>query len=101
MIRFVKSSPPTAEDMKTWADDGKLGDDACMACALSVLRRDEDVVAARKAVPFFRRCLVAKATLDGSHGRIKQTGSHSYHYSLWVEAAHIGTIHQQFAVVAA
>ena len=72
-----------------------------MARALGVLRRLEDVAAARKAVPFFRRCLVAKATLDTSHGRIKQTGSHRHHFSFWIEAAHIGTIHQQFAVVAA
>ena len=25
VIRFVKHSPPTANDMKTWADDDKVG----------------------------------------------------------------------------
>jgi hypothetical protein len=99
VIRFVKNGPPTAADMKTYADDGKGGADACMACALSVLRRLEDVPAARKAMPWFKKRLVAKATLAAKHGRVKQSGAYKFHFSFWVEAAHIGTIHEQFAVV--
>jgi hypothetical protein len=99
VFRFVKSSPPTANDMRTWADDEKPADDPCMACALSVLRRPEDVATARKAVPFFRKRLVAKATLSATHGRIKQTGKHKFHFSFWVEAMHIAAIHEQFTVV--
>ena len=50
-------------------------------------------------MPWFKKRRVARATLDASHGRIRQTGPHQFHFSFWVEAAHIGTIHQRFAVV--
>jgi hypothetical protein len=85
--------------MRTYADDGKIGDDPCMACALSVLRRLEDVPVARKAMPWFKKRLVAKATLAAKHGCVKQSGAHKFHFSFWVEATSSGTIHQQFAVV--
>ena len=101
VIRFVRGEPPNADDMKTWADDGRAGDDACMACALSVLRRLEDVPAARKAIPFFRKRIVAKARLDGAFGLIKQTGKHAWHFSLWVEAAKRSSLHESVSLVAA
>lgn len=101
LIRFVRNNPPTAADMKTYADEGKVGSDSCTACALSVLRRLEDVPIARQAMPWFKKRLVAKAAANATHGRVKQTGAHKFHVSFWVEATHIGTIHQQFAVVAA
>ena len=101
VIRFVRSNPPTAADMRTYADDGRQGDDGCRACALSVLRRVEDVPLARKAMPWFKKRLVAKATLSPAHGRILQTGPNKWHFSFWVEAGHAGTIHQSFTVVAA
>jgi len=100
VIRFVRHNPPTAEDMKTYADEGKSGDDPCNLCALSVLRRLEDVAVARRAMPWFKKRLVAKATLSASYGVIKQTGPHMHHYSFWVEATHGPSIHEQFAVVA-
>ncbi|MGH7269899.1 MAG: hypothetical protein ACREJ3_05660 [Polyangiaceae bacterium] len=101
VIRFVRNDPPTAADTRTYADDGKTGDDACAACALSVLRRLEDVPVARKAMPWFKKRLVAKATLSPAHGLIKQTGANKWHFSFWVEAGHLATIHKSFAVVAA
>jgi hypothetical protein len=99
VIRFVRNDPPTADDLKTYADEGKASDDACRACALSVLVRMEDVPIARKAMPWFKKRLVARANLTAVHGRIKQSGPHLFHYSFWVDAAHIGTLHGQFAVV--
>lgn len=101
VIRFVRSDPPTGADFRTYADDGKTGNDPCMACALSVLRRLQDVPIARQAIPWFKKRLVAKATLDATYGVVKQSGPHKFHFSFWVEAAHIATIQQQFVVVAA
>jgi len=65
VIRFVRSNPPAAADMRTYADDGKQGDDACRACALSVLRRLEDVPVARKAMPWFKFSTGATTTRGG------------------------------------
>lgn len=100
VIRFVRNDPPTAKDMETYADQGKPGSDACSACALSVLCRIEDVQAARKAMPWFKKQRVARATLSATYGRIKQTGPQKHHYSFWVEAAHGPSIHTKFTVVA-
>ncbi|MRG97537.1 hypothetical protein [Polyangium spumosum] len=99
VFRFVRNDPPTSEDMKTYADEGKPGSDACGACALSVLRSLEDVELARKAMPWFKRRLVARALLLGAHGVIKQTGPHKHHYSYWVEATYAASIHEQFTVI--
>ncbi len=101
VIRFVRHDPPTAADMKTYADEGKSTNDICGSCALSVLRRIEDVETARKAIPYFRKRLVAEALLTDAHGVIKQTGSHAYHYSFWVEMTYGAMIHPLFNVVPA
>jgi hypothetical protein len=99
VIRFVRNDPPAAGDFRSYADDGKPVADACQACALSVLRRDEDVPIARKAMPWFKKQLVAKAVLTSAHGVIRQTGAHRFHCSFWVEASHGGSIHSLFRAV--
>jgi hypothetical protein len=101
VIRFVRNDPPTPTDMQTYADSGKPADDACLACALSVLRRLDDVPTARKAMPWFKKRLVARAELTPAHGRLLQTGAHAWHFSLWVASTQASTIHQQFSVVPA
>jgi hypothetical protein len=102
IYRFVRNDPPAHADMRSWADEGRnpgLGD-PCGRCALSVLARAEDVSKARKAIPFFRKLLAAKATLMPEHGKCCQSGSHAWHSSLWVRTTHGQTIHQEFSVVA-
>lgn len=103
VYRFVRSDPPAHTDMRSWQDEGRNPGqgDPCGRCGLSVLTRLEDVAVARKAIPGFRKRLVAKATLRPEHGRICETGNHRWHYDLWVRTAHGPTIHEAFFVVAA
>lgn len=100
VYRFVRNDPVAASDMRSWEDDDiKPGcGDKCQRCALSVLRKVEDVRSARQAIPLFRKWKVARALLNESHGKLAQTGSHRWHYSLWVRTAHRYSIHQLFAV---
>lgn len=86
--------------MRSYADEGKGADDACLACGLSVLTRAEDVLLARKAMPWFKKRFVTRASLGAEHGKIKQTGAHRFHYSLWVRARHASRLHSLFEVEA-
>jgi hypothetical protein len=101
IYRFVRKDPPAFEDMRSWEDEKRNPGqgDPCGRCALSVLTRAEDIPAAIKAIPFFRRLHVAKAALKPEHGKICQAGKHRWHYNLWVRAVHGATIHQAFSVV--
>lgn len=101
IYRFVRHNPPTHADMRSYADEGRYPDhrDVCGRCALSVLARAGDISSARKAIPFFRKLQIAKATLRPEHGKSCQSGNHAWHYSLWVKAMYIATIHQEFSVV--
>jgi hypothetical protein len=102
VFRFVRNSPPTHADMRSWEDEGRkpgLGD-SCQRCALSILIRAEDILEARKAVPLFRRWMVAKAVLGPEHGKLCQTGGHRWHHSLWVRKTHGDSLHELFSEVA-
>ena len=103
IYRFVRHNPPAHVDMRSWADEGRNPGhgDPCGRCALSVLTRAEDIATARRAIPFFRKLQVAKATLRPEHGKSCQSGNNAWHYSLWVRATHGATIHQEFSMVAA
>lgn len=100
VFRFVRNSPPTHADMRSWEDEGRKPSvgDPCQRCALSVLTRAEDIPEARRAVPLFRKWRVARAVLQPEHGKLCQTGGNRWHYSLWVRAAHGDSLHQLFSV---
>ena len=101
IFRFVRTSPVSPGDMRSWEDEGRspgVGD-PCMRCALSVLVDWNDVQQARATIPVFRKRKVASATLSGVHGRVKQTGNNAWHHSLWVERECASSIHCLFGVV--
>jgi hypothetical protein len=101
IFRFVRNSPPAHSDMRSWEDEGRKPGTggSCQRCALSVLTRLSDVPEARKAIPLFRRWLVARAVLKPEHGKSCQTGGHRWHYSLWIRAKHGPSLHERFSVV--
>lgn len=101
IIRFVKSTPPNREDMKTWAELGRHPGqgDACQRCGLSVLVDESDVAKARAVVPFFRKLKVAVAEFRSGQAKLKQTGHNEWHHSLWLDRNLAATVHQMFQVL--
>lgn len=101
IFRFVQRSPPSRDDMRSWAEEGRSPGQGseCQRCALSVLIDEDAVVKARKAVPLFRKWKVAVAEFVPGQGRIRQTGNNEWHHSLWVADAIEATVHEQFQVV--
>ena len=101
IFRFVQGSPPSRDDMRSWAEQGRSPGQgsACQRCALSVLVDENDVAKARKAVPLFRRWKVAVAEFVAGQGKLKQTGNNEWHHSLWVADGVEMTVHEQFQVI--
>lgn len=101
IFRFVQGSPPSHDDMLSWAKQGRRPGEGteCQRCALSVLVDENDIAKARKAVPLFRRRKVAVAEFVPGQGVIRQTGNNEWHHSLWVAEAMEATLHELFQVV--
>lgn len=101
IYRFVQSSPPTRDDMRSWAEEGRNPGQGseCQRCALSVLVDDVDIAKARRAIPLFRKWRVAVAEFMPGQGKLKQTGNNEWHHSLWVVDTIEATVHEQFQVI--
>ncbi len=101
IIRFVKSSPPNRDDMKSWDELGRQPGqgDACQRCGLSVLVDESDVAKARALVPIFRKRKVAVAEFRSGQAKLKQTGNNEWHHSLWLDRTLAATVHQMFRVL--
>lgn len=83
--RCCKSKPPKGAEMKTHHESGRLPNaDPCRRQALSVFCSETDAIHQVKLFQRWRRKFVAKATLDGSHGRSMLTkGQQPTHTSWW------------------
>ena len=87
VYRLLSSIPPSPDDMKTPAELDKFkNQDECLRSSLSCAIDLQHIEDLRGSTPRFKEYKVAVASLDGSHGVIKQTGRPG-HYSLWLFAA--------------
>lgn len=77
--------PPEARDFVSYHLLGRKYDNAkhCQACGLSILTCEADVKVFLKAVPYFRKKLVAKARVSRDWGKVEQTGR-APHHTWWV-----------------
>lgn len=84
VFRIVKIEPVTADDMASHHETGKLlKAPACLRCGLSVFREIQDAFHQRQLIPKLGK-LVAKATLQASHGKTKLTdGKQPTHTTWW------------------
>ena len=85
VYRCCKSSPPSDADMRTHEESGRLPDaDPCLRRGLSVFRSESDAQHQVRLFRRWRRRFVAKAALDGGHGRsMLTTGQQPTHTSWW------------------
>lgn len=96
VFRLVEAIPATAEDMKCAMEQGTFPrKDSCLRAALSCSRTPDYLEDLRASVPRLKAHLIAVATLDHTHGLIKQTGAEGHH-SLWLFAGVLPTAHQLF-----
>lgn len=85
VYRCCKSIPPSDRDMQTNEESGRLLEaDPCLRRALSVFRSEADAQHQLRLFRRWRRRFVAKAALDGGHGRSMLTsGQQPTHTSWW------------------
>lgn len=84
VFRIVKNDPPTATDVASHWELGKLPKaPACLRCGLSVFRELRDAVHQRRLFPKLGR-LVATGVLKPEHGKTKlTTGQQPTHTTWW------------------
>ena len=96
VFRLVATLPATAADMKSALEEGRfVKQDPCLRAALSCSRTPEYLNDLRGSVPRLKNQLIAVASLDHTHGVIKQTGPVGHH-SLWLFAGVLPLAHQLF-----
>lgn len=84
VYRLVETIPATAEDMKSAYENGSFPrKDPCLRAALSCSCSPEYLEDLRRSVPRLKQRRVAVASLDHTHGVMKQTGAVGHH-SLWL-----------------
>ena len=95
---LVATNPPTATDTECAMDRGthKNGD-PCLRASLSCARDANHLTELRKAVTRLKGHMVAAASLDATHGKIKQTGRPG-HFSMWLRARILKVAHTLFKV---
>lgn len=97
--RLVRSNPPAAADFQSYAERGVKPDDGdeCKACALSVYRGLDDILALRRTAKGFRRRSIAEGPLSvGSLAHTPSTPT-STHHSWWIPDG--AKVHDGFSVV--
>ncbi len=84
VYRIVKSDPPTAEDLASHFETGKLPKaPACLRCGLSVFREFRDAIHQRLLLPKLGQW-IAIGTLTSDHGKTKlTTGQQPTHTTWW------------------
>src|SRR5438128_10777189 len=87
VYRTVRTNPPTADDFRSFREEGKHVRDPqkqCQACGISVLRTREDAVHHRDAFQW-RGEFIAEGMLAPAHGKIKPTPAKKFpsHISWW------------------
>ncbi len=84
VFRIVKDDPPSAADMRSHHETGRLPKaDPCLRCGLSVFRRVEDAVNQQSLLPRLGK-KIAKATLVAPHGKaILTPGQQPTHTTWW------------------
>lgn len=85
VYRIVKNDPPTAFDMQTHHESGRLlTADPCLRCGLSVFREQSDAIHQRHLIPKLGKW-IAKAQLTKELGMTKLTkGKEPTHTTWWV-----------------
>lgn len=83
--RIVRHNPPADADLATPHETGRLlNRPPCLRCGLSVFREFRDAVHQRTLFPKLGS-LIAKATLEASHGKTALTkGQQPTHTTWWV-----------------
>ena len=78
----MKAVPPTLADLKSSHEMGKnKGKDECLRRALSVFRTEEDAAHNAELFPYLGK-LIARATLESTHGKVRPIGKPT-HTSWW------------------
>ena len=84
VFRIVNNDPPTAEDLASHLETGRLPKaPPCLRCGLSVFREVRDAVHQKMLIPKLGRW-IAKGTLNTEHGKTKlTTGKQPTHTTWW------------------
>lgn len=96
---LVATAPPTPADFRCALELNKFkSHPLCIRASLSCAVTYEEIKGRRANGPLLRNHSIAKATLDESHGVIKQTYSPG-HYSMWLTPTTLSTAHEIFEVL--
>jgi hypothetical protein len=83
VFRLVKTNPPTAADLASHRETGRLPNaPPCLRCGLSVFRDVQDAVHQQRLIPKLGRW-IARGTLSVEHGQTKQTPSQQPTHTTW------------------
>ena len=83
VFRIVKENPPTATDVLSHHETGRLPKaDSCLRCGLSVFRLIEDARNQQKLMPKLGRW-IAEGRLGAAHGKATRTKGQQPSHTTW------------------
>lgn len=83
VFRIVKHEPPSAADMASHMETGRLPKaPTCLRCGLSLFREIQDAFHQRLLLPKLGS-LIASATLTADHGKTKLTAAKQPTHTTW------------------